>query len=251
MENYRIHSVYFDDMNSWDVWHMIPTARPSIVTPQMVENYVEVPGLNGSLDLSEALTGYPLYQNRTGTITFMFMNGYGNWVERKNSVLAKLHGKTMRITLDDDPNYYYEGRITCGDWTTNKDMSSIDISYNVKPYAIHKYPTVLRELEIASGATEEFTINMSETDVTIPVELTFKYTGGGTSEILNMDEFANVELNYSAANVTIEGFNDAGFVSYKDIQASNISGSNVLGFSITNENSATAKLQIGYYKKKL
>ncbi len=249
-QDYRNHSVYFDNFNSWDEWHMIPTARPSIVTPAMVENTVDVPGMNGSLDLSEALTGYPLYENRSGSITFMFLNGFGNWVERKDSIMSKLHGKYMKLTLSDDPNYYYEGRITCGDWSTNKDMSSIDINYNVKPYAIHRFMDELDEIEIAAGATETVTFNMSETDVTIPVVACFKYTGGDLNNVLNLT-FTNTELGYAVANVTIKRYEDAGLVSYEDVQFSNIIGTNQVAISITNSNAKTAKVKIGYYAKKL
>lgn len=250
MQDFRIHSVYFDDYNSWDEWHMIPTSRPSIVTPAMVENTVEVPGMNGSLDLSEALTGYPLFNNRSGSITFMFINGYGNWVERRDSVIKKLHGKRMKIRLSDDPNYYYEGRITVGDWTTNRDMSSIDISYNVKPYAIKQYETILTTLSIASGATESLTMHMSDYDITVPVPLTFKYTGSEINQILNLT-FVNGELGYAANNVTIEGYEWFGLVTYDDLVASNINGGNVLSLEITNPNAGQATLEIGYFERKL
>lgn len=248
MPNYRIHSIFFDEYNSWDEWHMIPTGRPSVVTPAMVENTVDVPGMNGSLDLSEALTGYPFYENRSGSFSFMFLNGYGNWVERRDAIIKKLHGKWMKVTLLDDPDYYYEGRITVGDWTTNKDMSSIDINYNFKPYATNRYMTEVVSVEITAGGTETIELDLDGIDT--PVTAVFKYTGGDTSNVLSMN-FTNTELSYTANNVTIRGYDDYGLVVYDDVKLSNISGNNTVSLTISNSNSSAATLLIGYYKQKL
>ena len=58
-------------INTWDDWHMLPTARPMFTPPDVKTNYIDIPGGNGSLDLTEALTGYPLYSNRTGSLNFV------------------------------------------------------------------------------------------------------------------------------------------------------------------------------------
>jgi hypothetical protein len=45
-----------------------------------------------------------------------------------------LHGKSMRLVLEDDPYHYYEGRFSVNSWASNADYSNITIDYNVKPY---------------------------------------------------------------------------------------------------------------------
>ena len=59
------HSITFGDKNTFDDWHLIPTSRPVIAPPPFRSHTEDIPGGFGSLDLSEALTGYPLNDNRT------------------------------------------------------------------------------------------------------------------------------------------------------------------------------------------
>ena len=132
-QDYALYSVTFGEYNSWDTWHLIPTGRPSIAPPAVKTNFVEVPGGNGSLDMSNALTGYPTYGDRTGSITFMCLDKRP-WQEIYDSILYALHNKSMRMTLSEDPNFYYEGRFEASQWQTNADYSTIDISYTLKPF---------------------------------------------------------------------------------------------------------------------
>ena len=132
----KYHSITIGDKNTWDDWHLVPTSRPLVLPPEVNTSYVTVPGSNGSLDLTEALTGYPTYSNRTGSWEFLVLNGYGEWYARYSDIMNYLHGKRFRAILDDDPNYYYEGRFSVASWASNKDWSRITINYNVGPYKI-------------------------------------------------------------------------------------------------------------------
>ena len=132
----KYHSITIGDKNTWDDWHLVPTSRPLVTPPNVNTSYVTVPGASGSLDLTEALTGYPTYSNRSGSWEFLVMNGYGEWYARYSEIMAYLHGKKMRAILDDDPNYYYEGRFSVASWSSPKNWSHITINYNVGPYKI-------------------------------------------------------------------------------------------------------------------
>lgn len=132
----KYHSITIGDKNTWDDWHLVPTSRPLVSPPNVNTSYVTIPGSSGSLDLTEALTGYPTYSNRSGSWEFLVMNGYGEWYARYSDIMAYLHGKKLRVILDDDPNYYYEGRFSVASWTSPKDWSRITINYNVGPYKI-------------------------------------------------------------------------------------------------------------------
>jgi len=86
------------------------------------------------LDLTEALTGYPVYNNRTGSFTFRIMNEFKPWHERYAEIMEHLHGKNMKAVLFDDPDYFYEGRFTVEGWNSGDTWSEITIGYNVGPY---------------------------------------------------------------------------------------------------------------------
>lgn len=137
------HSITFGNKNTWDDWHIVPASRPTFGMPPLKERYVDLPGVDGSIDLTEAVTGYPVYGNRTGSFEFIVMNEWyasdgtytrGEWQERYSEIANYLHGHTMHAILEDDPQYYYEGRFKLNEWRSEKDYSRIVIEYNVNPY---------------------------------------------------------------------------------------------------------------------
>lgn len=127
--------------NTWDDWHLIPSSRPSITQPTVNYKFVDVPGRDGSLDMSNYLTGAPSYSDRTGNISFYVANeneygaSYGNWATRKSEIATFLDGrKQLKMILEDDPNYYYLGRCYMKDWQPGENFSTVTIEYRVAPY---------------------------------------------------------------------------------------------------------------------
>lgn len=51
-----------------------------------------------------------------------------------SDIMDYLHGQTMRAILEDDPEYFYEGRFTVNAWKSEKDWSRLIIDYDVGPY---------------------------------------------------------------------------------------------------------------------
>lgn len=132
------HSLIFQDgntrINTWDNWHLIPAARPVVVQPTPAYTYVDIPGADGSMDLSDYLIGRPTYSDRQGTFEFYVANDYGNWAARRAEIASFLNGKKMKVYLEDEPQYYYEGRFFFKSWTPDASHSKVTIEYRVKPY---------------------------------------------------------------------------------------------------------------------
>lgn len=128
------HSVTFGDKNTWSDWRLVPSSRPLFNPPAPKVKTLDIPGGNGVIDLSQALTGYPVYQNRTGSIEFIVMNDFRPWHEAYSDIMDYLHGQSMRAILEDDPDYFYEGRFSVNAWKSEKDWSRIVIDYDVGPY---------------------------------------------------------------------------------------------------------------------
>lgn len=130
------HSITFGDKNTWDDWHLIPSERPSVVPPPVVTKFVDIPGMDGSLDLTEALVGRPTYGRRSGKWKFILANDYGEWQIRYSTIMNYLHGQEMEVRLEDDPDYFYFGRLDVEEFKTDPDQnwSTITIEYNLMPF---------------------------------------------------------------------------------------------------------------------
>ncbi len=124
--------------NTYDDWHLVSKVRPAFAPPTQKTKYIDIPGASSQLDLSEAITGYPVFNNREGTFEFMVLNDYQPWYKLYADVKDAIHGKRLKAYLEDDKNWYYEGRFTvsayaAGDSASNP-WSKLTISYSVDPY---------------------------------------------------------------------------------------------------------------------
>lgn len=135
------HSITFGEKNTWDDWHLVPSSRPVFLPPEQKVMQIDIPGGDGVINMSETLTGYPIYNNRKGSIEFIVMygDGYGSWATRYSEIMDYLHGRSKRAILkDDDPFFFYEGRFFVSSWVSNPDGtgSRITIDYDLAPYKL-------------------------------------------------------------------------------------------------------------------
>lgn len=152
------------DYYTYDSWGLIPDGRLIVNPPDVRENYIEIPGRNGELDLSEIQTGSVQLKNRTGSWDFFIVPyGYasisggtargfpGNAfstamlnttpAQMAQTIFGILHGKTVKVWLDDDLNHYYSGRVKIKSWPPGKTYSKITIDYNLAPNTLSGSPT--------------------------------------------------------------------------------------------------------------
>lgn len=133
-----IHSYY--DLNLILSKVEIPPARPKTT-------YVDIPGGNGSVDLTEA-HGEVKYSDRECKFTFT-MNPNGSLSEaafeaKKTEVSNALNGLKFRITLDKDDEFYYFGRCEVSEYLSNKKLRQIVVTSKVYPYKYKQNITILQ-----------------------------------------------------------------------------------------------------------
>lgn len=145
----RAHSITFSPVdeqstsgkiNTWEKWHVIPTSKPYVSPPDVKEEYVEIPGMNGALDYTDLLSGSPVYSMRKGKWEFAVLtamdgvNENKDWAKVYSTILMDIHGKRFRVTLEDDPTHYYVGRVKVSDYKSDKERGTISIDYTLNPY---------------------------------------------------------------------------------------------------------------------
>ena len=128
------HSVTFGEKNTWTDWGLIPSSRPVFVPPTAKEKFIDIPGKSGPMDLSTLYAGRTVFANRQGSLEFIVTDQTRDWEELYSEITEYLHGRKLRASLEDDPDYFYEGRFSVNAWKSQKDFSRIVIDYNVGPY---------------------------------------------------------------------------------------------------------------------
>ena len=129
-----LYGVQFGDKHSLDDWGLYIVNRQDIQPPEPKKIMVDIPGGNGSIDLTEAVTGEIVYNNRMIEVELYVIGGETLWANKYSEIMAQIHGKRMRVIFDDDPAYYYLGRVSVNQWKSNRQHSIITIDIDADPF---------------------------------------------------------------------------------------------------------------------
>lgn len=116
-------------------WGLVLT-EAGIGLPEPKTTYLDIPAANGSLDLTEALTGSVYYGTRELTFTFATKDSRSGmtWAELLATVTSAVHGQRLNIVLDDDPDWYYTGRCAVDSFATSGHLRQVVIKATCEPY---------------------------------------------------------------------------------------------------------------------
>ena len=134
-----MHGVIFGDKHSYRDWGLLTKSRPSISPPKPKLKMIEVPGSDNVIDLTERLTGQVHYEMRTIQFEFILMAQRERWASIHSEIMNYMHGKKIRIIMDDDPNFYYTGRVTVGNLDPDKKVAVLEMEATVEPYKRERY----------------------------------------------------------------------------------------------------------------
>lgn len=115
-------------------WRAAITNSDIISVPEPNLTVLEIPGRNGRLDLSEALTGDVTYGNRTIKLELASSVNLQTWYEKCLNIFNTYHGKTVTVTFDDDLNHYYTGRASVSDPQRVRNGGSFIVTVDADPF---------------------------------------------------------------------------------------------------------------------
>lgn len=128
------------------------TTELKIGQPEIYEETIEVPGMHGVLDFSEAPVGHPVYKQRE--ITAAFESSAGTVEEREDRITAFLqacHGRRVRIVVPDYPDRYTIGRVYLEREFNNLAYARVSMKAKCDPFFLSDLPETV-SLPILSSA---------------------------------------------------------------------------------------------------
>lgn len=125
------------------------------------ESYADVPGHNGPLDLSTALTdGEPYYGSREFEAVLESSDGTRlEREERINQMVNRLDGWRFNIILPDDPTHYINGRVRIEKLYNDPVHASVRVSATCDPWRYYNAETVV----MLTATTAEQTVLLVNT----------------------------------------------------------------------------------------
>lgn len=133
----------FGGVHSLRDLHLVQAAV-SVEPAKPKTNFINIPGADGSKDFSESPAGRVVFNTRKITWTFK-LYPRDSWVEKYTQVSNAINGKACRITLDDDPDYYYQGRVAVDKHAADGILHTITVTATCQPYKLRQAETSVSE----------------------------------------------------------------------------------------------------------
>lgn len=140
-----MNQITFGQKKSYDDYGLLLETY-EINPPEVRTSYVDVPGADGSLDLSEAIADRPIYSNRSLTFEFTILSPRSEWEAKASMLRSDLHGKKMRVFEPDDTNHYYVTRLSVGLLKRDGEIATVSVTGTAEPYKYKNNPTTVAVL---------------------------------------------------------------------------------------------------------
>ena len=138
-----IRGVSFDDFHTFRDFSLV-LSKKTIKTPSIKTKKVDIEGMDGVLDITDYF-GEVTYENRSLSFEFTTLANFIDFNDLFSKIQNALHGKMMKIVIDDDASYYYIGRVNVNEWKSNRRIGKIVIECDCEPYKYKKYKTIITE----------------------------------------------------------------------------------------------------------
>ncbi len=148
--------IKFGNYHSYDDLRLI-LSKKEMGTPAVKSRKIEIEGADSALDLTDFF-GEPKYEDVTHKFQFSTMEPQDEFLSQFDTVKNALHGKRMRVILDDDPLFYYMGRLHVSSFTSEKGIGSVSVEAECDPY---KYKLAKTVFSKAVNGTSTITLTNS------------------------------------------------------------------------------------------
>ena len=138
-------AVFGDRYSREDYGAVMNYAR--VTPPAVKEVYVDIDGGDSAIDLTEAVGGVA-YEDARIEFKFTLFSA-----ERAEQMKNDLHGKRLEIVLEREPEYCYEGRVSCTKVERDGRLYEACFTARVQPYKYERKKTVHEER--VSGTEKE------------------------------------------------------------------------------------------------
>lgn len=196
--------VTFGNLHSYRDLKLLLNSK-EIGSPEVKVKKIDIEGADSSLDLTDFF-GEAKFENVIHKFQFSTIVPQAQFLSLFSTVKNALHGKKMRVILDDDPLFYYMGRCSVSSFTSEKNVGVVSVECDCEPYKYKLNKTVVSK---AVNGTE--TINLTNgrkravPTITTTAAMTIAF--GSFSRSASAGTFIIPELELTEGNneVTVTG----------------------------------------------
>lgn len=190
--------IKFGDFHSYRDFRLILKPK-EIGSPEVKVRKIDIEGADSSLDYTDFF-GEPKYEDVIHKFEFSFKAPQDDLLYQYSQIKNAIHGKKMRIILDDDPLYYYLGRVSVSSLTTERGIGLLRIECDCEPWKYHLQETV-SIINIDGTSTFDFHNEKKRVVPQIKTTAAMNISYGGNSWAVGVGTFTIPELEF------VEGYN--------------------------------------------
>lgn len=189
--------------------HYAYLSKVTVGAPSPKEYKIDIPGSDGILDMTEYFGGVS-YSSRKLKFEFTFPQRGQLLHMAYSAFLTAFNGKKFRIILDDDPQFFYRGRVRVGELSKSK-LPRVTVECECEPF---KYSVVTSQVTFTVNSCNLDSLGWVYGDVNGDGEVT---SLDKTSLIKNLNKRtfesaqalrADFDLDGKVSNIEREVFND-------------------------------------------
>ena len=196
----------FGGLHSFRDLHLLQ-ASVDVQPAKPKTKFIDIPGADGSKDFSESPAGRVVFGARKITWTFKLYPG-DRWPEKYAQVSNALNGTACKITLDDDPEYYYSGRLSVDKHKADGILHTITVSATCQPFKLWQSETVVSDALTTTYKTLTLRCDRMPTvpTITVTAPTTLVWEGNAYSLNAGTHRLLDIQLtegaNYIQARTT-------------------------------------------------
>lgn len=186
-------------------WGLVLLDDLTISGPVAKEELVDLPGADGTLDYTDALVGYPLFEDRTVSFTLFKRMDEATRATTRQSMLTLFGGRKVTLITPDLPGYYWEGRMSIGEMS-GYNGGRIPCSVRVKPYRLKNTKTTVTK---SLAANTDVQVDLDNAGMpTIPTfrctrACTLTDSDGNTYSLAQNTDFTSADLMITGTGMTV------------------------------------------------
>lgn len=196
--------IRFGDMHSWDDLKLILGSK-EMGSPAVKSKKLDIEGADSALDLTDFF-GEPKYEDVTHKFQFSTIVPTSSFMTLYSTIKNAIHGKKMRIILDDDPLFYWMGRCYVSGFTNEKSIGQVQVECDCEPYKYKLSKTVVTQ---AVGGTQAITLTNGRKravpTITTTAAMTISFGGGSWTNSAGTYTIPELELTQGDNIVTVTG----------------------------------------------
>ena len=205
-----MNGITFGDYHSSNDLKLLLTHK-EMGSPAVKTNKVDIPGADSSIDLTDFF-GEPKYEDVTHKFEFTTIEPQSDFLTQFSTIKNAIHGKKVRIILDDDPTFFYWGRCYVSSFTSAKGVGTISVECECEPYKYRLTKTVVTR---TISGTADITLTNSRKravpEITTTASMTFVFGNGSWAKGAGTFTIPELELVEGENHVTVTGVGNITF----------------------------------------